>query len=227
MATPRSQDRALSAVFAASALALVVLLAAHPGGHPHTFAEFIDLELQNRAVGHIVHGGAVAVLMLLLAAHVAFARIVSPPTRAATAAVVFFGAGCVLLTGSLVLDGFVVPALARLFQAASETPSQPGIRSMIQFAGTVIGILMPMSVGAFGASAMAWAQPLMSLGGRARRAGLAVGAIGLGSVLLVAAVPDGARDHALLASLVLLALWQAGFVVALSDTARAPPSPRT
>lgn len=228
MDTPATQRRALATLFATCAVALVVLLAAHPASHPRTFAEFIDLEINTQQVGHLVHGGAIVVLTLLLSAHVAFARTTIRSTLAATTAVVFFGAASMLLVGSLVMDGFVVPALAHLFQVAKDTPSQSGVQSQIQFAGTAIGVLMPMSLAAFGASAIAYARPLMSLGGRARFAGPTVGAIGLATILLVGASPSSAREHAVLAGLVLLALWQFGFVVALSESAssdRSRPGP--
>ncbi len=216
MEMPATQNRALAALFAASAFALVVLLAAHPGGHPHTFAEFIELELQTQLAGQLVHGGAVVVLMVLLAGHIAVARMLRPLLLAPIIAVVFFGAGCALLTGSLVMDGFAVPALAQLFQAAKEPPAQQGVRSLIQFAGTLIGVLMPLGLTAFSLSALAWAWPLATLRGRHRVVGLAVGAIGLGSIALLAATPATGRELALMVSLVLLALWQVGFVVALT-----------
>jgi hypothetical protein len=212
-----TQRRALAALFAACAIAFVVLLAAHPGGNSHTIAESVALEIATEQVGRIVHGGAILVLMLLLGAHVAFARTTAPSTLAATIAVVLFGAGSVLLTGSLVVDGFVVPALAHLFLAAKDSSAQSGIESQIQFAGAVIGVLMPMSLAVFGASAIAYTRPLMSLGGRARFAGLAVGAAGLGSVLLIGATPSSMRGHAVLGALVLMVLWQFGFVVVLLE----------
>jgi hypothetical protein len=228
MDTSATQRRALAALFATCAVALVVLLAAHPSGHPRTFAEFIDLEISTQQIGHLVHGGAIVVLTLLLSAHVAFARTTTRSTLAATTAVVLFGAASMLLTGSLVIDGFVVPALAHLFQVAKDTPSQSGVQSQIQFAGTIIGVLMPMSLAAFGASAIAYARPLMSLGGHARFAGPVVGAIGLGTVLLIGTSPSSAREHALLGGLVLLAVWQFGFVLALSQSSpsnRSQPGP--
>lgn len=217
MDTSATQRRLLAALFATCAIAFVVLLAAHPGGNPHTIAESVALEISTEQVGRIVHGGAILVLMLLLSAHVAFARTTAPATLAATIAVVLFGAGSVLLTGSLVVDGFVVPALAHLFVAAKDSSAQSGIESQIQFAGAVIGVLMPMGLAVFGASAIAYTRPLMSLGGRARYSGLAVGAAGLGTVLLIGATPSSMRGHAVLGALVLMVLWQFGFAVVLSE----------
>jgi hypothetical protein len=207
--------RQLGALFAAGAIALVLLLLFHPHEHLHAFSDIVEFEIRRRLVNELVHGGAIAVFLLLLAGHVALARLLSTATIPVAVAVTAFGGGCALITASLVPDGLVVPALALQYHAAQDLNLQPSIEELMRFCWTSIRILMPMALLSFAVSALAWCAPLLRAGRRSRLAGAASGVTGLIIGVTIAATALSPSDHAVLGSLLLVALWHLALAVAL------------
>jgi hypothetical protein len=214
MSESSAARRRLSALFAASGLTLLVLLLVHPHEQMHGFSDLVAFEISHRLIDAFVHGGAIALFVLLLAGHVALARIINSASLPVTLAVTAFGAGCVFMTASLVLDGFVTPALALEHRAAQDLTQQNSIEALVRFCGTNIRVLMPMALLAFAASALAWCVPMIRAGGRSRLAGAVSGVIGaMVGAMMTAATPQ-IRDHTVIVSLVLIALWQLALVMA-------------
>src|SRR5262249_28730076 len=149
-----------------------------PHERVQAFTELVEFEIRHRIANELVHGGAIAVWVLLLAAHVGLARLSNSTILAGTAAATAFGSGCALMTASLVLDGFVTPALALQFRAAHDVTLQHAIEALMLFCGTTIRILMPMALLSFATSALAWCAPLVHAGSRGRLAGGLSAAIG-------------------------------------------------
>jgi hypothetical protein len=197
------------ALFASGGAFMLMLLFAHPHEAVHTFADVVDFEIRHRRVNEIVHGSTIALLGLLLVAHIAATRQVDKGNLLLTAAATAFGGGCVLMTASLVLDGFVTPALAAQYLGATQDPMlQRSIEALVRFCNTSIRTLMPMALLAFAFAALAWCGPLVRLPGRNRIVGTLSGVIGTIIILLILAASPTALNHALMGSLFLMALWQ-------------------
>lgn len=193
----------------------MVLLLLHPHERVHDFADMVEFEIRYRLINEVVHGGSIALFLSLLAGHLALARLINTPVQAVMFAVTAFAAGCALMTASLVLDGFVTPALAVQYRAAHDLTIQHAIEALMRFCGTNIRILMPMALLSFAASALAWCVPMVGAGGRWRLAGAASGVVGaIIGVIIFAAQPQR-LDHAVVASLFLVALWHLALAVVL------------
>jgi hypothetical protein len=205
----------LGALFAASAATMIVLLLVHPHERVHAFPEMVEFEIRYRLVNGLVHGGAIALFLLLLTGHVALARLINTAGLAVMFAVTAFGAGCALITASLVLDGFVTPALALQYHAAQDLTVQHSIEALVRFCGTNIRILMPMALLSFAAAALAWCVPMVRGGGRRRLAGVTSGVLGATVGVVISAAPPDMLDHAVLGSLFLVALWHLALAIAL------------
>lgn len=208
----------LAALFAGGAVLMLTLLLAHPHESLHSFAEMVDFEISHRVANSAVHGCVLGLLILLLAAHVSLARLVAPLKWLAIVAVTAFGLACVLMTASLVLDGFVTPTLAIQFRAAKDAALQQSIQAQIQFCGTCIRTLMPMALVSFAGSALAWVGPLVRLGGRGRAIGLMGGAMGVVIAVMISTAAPQALNHVLMGGLFLIALWQLALAIGVSGS---------
>jgi hypothetical protein len=216
MNAPSTMHRPLVILFAAGGAAVIVLLLLHPHPHVRTFAEAAEFEARHRLIDEIVHGGAIAALLVLLAGHIALPRTVRGADLSATLAATAFGGGCALLIASLVLDGFVSPALALQYRATPDLTAQHSIEALERFCGTCIRTLMPMALLAFAASALAWCRALLV--GSNRLAGAMSGFIGGVVLVLVSTAGPAVLSHAVLASLFLVASWQLVLAFAVSRT---------
>ena len=206
--------RQLAGLFAVGALAMVVLLLSHPHEHAGTFADLVEFEVRHRVLNQFVHGGAIVVLILLLAAHVALARAAASTfSLTEVVAVTAFGAGCILMMSSLVLDGFVTTTLAVTYRAAEDTSVQLAIQAQLRFCALIIRTLMPMALLAFAGSAVAWLRPLLHYGGRGRLIGWLGGVIGVTIGLMISAATPATSNHAILVGLFLISLWQFALAV--------------
>jgi hypothetical protein len=186
----------------------LLLLLAHPNEQAHSIQEVAELEVRLRGINAAVHGGTILVLVLLLGAHVLLVRLTDRIRLGATLAAIALGAGCVLMMLSLVLDGFVTPALAVQFLAAKSAPAQQAIQSQMQFCGTCIRALMPLALASFAVSAVLWCGPLMRLNRRGRFVGAIGAAVGLGICALIVCAPPQMFAYVLVGGLLLVALWQ-------------------
>ena len=57
-------SRAIGLLLIASSVASLLLLANHPGGSAHSFADTLKQEAANRGIDALVHGGFIAVLAI-------------------------------------------------------------------------------------------------------------------------------------------------------------------
>jgi hypothetical protein len=187
---------------------MLILLFAHPHEQAHSFADVIEFEISHRVVNQIVHGGTIVLLGFLLVAHITAARFFGRGSLWVTAATTAFGAGCILMMASLVLDGFVVPALAGQFRATRDLALQRSMEALVRFCDIDIRTLMPLALLAFAISALAWCGPLVRTAGRSRIAGILSGLLGALISILMLVVAPAALNHALMAGLFLFTLWQ-------------------
>jgi hypothetical protein len=203
------------AVLALGGATLLLLLLAHPAGPGpgRPFSDVVDFEIRHRAMNALVHGGALAVLMLLLAAHVTALRI-NRASVAMAVAVTSFGAGCAFLAGSLLLDGLLVPLLALQFRAAPDAARQAATEAVIHACGSTIGILQRTALLSFGASALAWCASLLQAG-RGTVVGTLSGVVGVILCASMLWVPSALAGHAGMAGFLLLGAWQLALATAL------------
>jgi MFS family permease len=208
--------RAAGILSIATGIATVALLANHPGGDAHTFADVLKDEAANRTMDAIVHGGFVVVLALQT---ICYATLSARIGRGAIAGLVLFAFGTAFLSASMVLDGLVTPALAAKYLAAPEKIEFA--KSLFALVGTLIGLLMPIGLAFQSAAAGAWGVALMT-SGISRIAGIIGFALGAAAFIALAATAGTMNPLVLMGVLAVTALWAvvAGIVL-LRDDAQA------
>jgi len=193
--------RAAGILSIATGIATVALLANHPGGDAHTFADVLKDEAANRTMDAIVHGGFVVVLALQA---ICYATLSARIGRGAIAGLVFFAFGAAFLSASMVLDGLVTPALAVKYLAAPEKIEFA--KSLFALVGTLIGLLMPIGLAFQSAAAAAWGVALMT-SGISRVAGVIGLALGATAFVALAATAGTMNPLVLMGVLAVTALW--------------------
>jgi len=193
--------RAAGILSIATGIATVALLANHPGGDAHTFADVLKDEAANRTMDAIVHGGFVVVLALQT---ICYATLSARIGRGAIAGLVLFAFGTAFLSASMVLDGLVTPALAAKYLAAPEKIEFA--KSLFALVGTLIGLLMPIGLAFQSAAAGAWGVALMT-SGISRLAGVIGLALGAAAFVALAATAGTMNPLVLMGVLAVTALW--------------------
>ena len=107
--------RSIGILSIATGIAAFGLLASHPEGDAHSFAEVLRNEAANRAMDALVHGGFIVVLALQT---IGYARLRSP------AGLILFAFGAAFLSASMLLDGLATPALAMRYLAQPDRIAQ-------------------------------------------------------------------------------------------------------
>jgi hypothetical protein len=210
----RKPPRGVGLLAIATGIAGLALLAAHPSEGARTFAELLQSEAANRAIGGLVHGGFIGVLALQFVCYAVLTRRLKASVPA-LAGMVFFGFGATFLAGSMMMDGLVVPAIAARYAAKPDKIETA--RTLFVLMATMIGILMPLGLAFQSAAVAAWGAALAANG--ARVFGLA--ALVLGCALLAAAAAGFATMNPmfLMAAMAGLALWAIGAGVYLMRSA--------
>jgi len=193
--------RAAGILSIATGIATVALLANHPGGDAHTFADVLKDEAANRTMDAIVHGGFVVVLALQA---ICYATLSARIGRGAIMGLVFFAFGGAFLSASMVLDGLVTPALAVKYLAAPEKIEFA--KSLFALVGTLIGLLMPIGLAFQSAAAGAWGVALMT-SGISRVAGVIGLALGAAAFVALVATAGTMNPLVLMGALAVTALW--------------------
>ena len=201
--------RAAGILSIATGIATVALLANHPGGDAHTFADVLKDEAANRTMDAIVHGGFVVVLALQA---ICYATLSARIGRGAIAGLVFFAFGAAFLSASMVLDGLVTPALAVKYLAAPQKIEFA--KSLFALVGTLIGLLMPIGLAFQSAAVGAWGAALTA-SGISRTAGIIGLALGAAALVALAATAGTMNPLVLMGTLAVTAVWAvtAGFVL--------------
>jgi hypothetical protein len=200
----------LAGAFAFCSLATLTLLANHPMAGAHTLADLIKAGTRNQFVDGLVHGGFIATLSVLIVCFVFLSRALGMARVAVVAAFVAFCIGCGALIGSMILDGFVIPAIAVRFSAMGSADALTRAETLLILCGTLIRFLMPMGLLFQGVAMLRWSSAIV--GSRGWR--LAVGMLGVvGGVLLIGAMLaplPRLAEHVLLGGIVVLAAWYLG-----------------
>jgi hypothetical protein len=201
------------ALGAATALAFAAL-AHHPVGRQVASAQeslAAMAALQTQAQG--VHGVLIAMFALLAGAHAVFAHLLGVSRPAVLFALAAYAGGCVLMTGAMLLDGFVAPQLAFHFLAAPEAQALH-VHTILAAIGVGIQVLAQAGLLAMSVAFITFAAVLAT--GRRMRGlvalALLAGVLPAGFVLF-----GGARlaPANLLAIFATHAAWHAGMAWAL------------
>jgi len=190
--TEDTGERTAGILLLLTALASLALLAAHPGETATTFVGVLKEEAANRSVAGPVHGGYIAVLVLQIIGYAKLSARLDLRRLLPLAGIVFFAAGTLFLSASLLLDGLVIPALAARY---ADVPAK------IESART---LFVPIGLAFQGAAIASWGAALW------RRSRIA-GAIGVlfGFLMLGALTANLARPNPvfLMGSLIAPMLW--------------------
>jgi hypothetical protein len=215
--------RPAAAALGASTLLALAALAHHPGAtvHPATAHDGLAL-IDSLAVPlQAMHGGMIVLYAVLAGCHAVFAATLGarrPPVLLAMAA---YLAGCALVTGAALLDGFVTPQLAHLYVLATEPRA---LQVNVTLAAISVGIQVLSKAGLLAISlalaAFGWALAT----GAPRRRGMATlavmaGALPAGFMLVNATWLGPANLVALFAPQL---VWHVGMAWALYEKKPAP-----
>jgi hypothetical protein len=194
--------RGAGALAIATGIASVVLLAIHPDGAAKDFAGMLKAEAASRLIDGVVHGGFILVLALQAAAYAMLSARLGWRLPAVIA-FALFAAGAIALSGSMLFDGLVTPALAE--HILPHPDRYEADRPLFLFIGVLISVLMPLGLAFQSAAVAAWGWALTASGKRI--AGIA--GLLLGLALLAAAMTSFAALNpiALMAGIAGLALW--------------------
>jgi hypothetical protein len=197
----------LAGAFAFCSLATLTLLANHPMAGAHTIADLVKAEARNQLADALVHGGFIVTLSVLIVCFVFLSRALGMARVAVVAGLVAFCVGCGALMGSMIMDGFVIPAIAVRLSAMGTAEALTQAETLFILCGTLIRFLMPMGLLFQGVAMLSWSSAIV--GTRGWRS--AAGVFGLvGGILLVGALLaplPRLREHVLLGGIVVLAVW--------------------
>jgi hypothetical protein len=202
-APERSPYRGTGRLAMATGIAAFALLAVHPGGTATDFAGVLKEEAANRGADALVHGGFVVVLALQAVCYAVFSARLGWQRSAVVAGFVFFCAGAIFLSGSMVLDGLVTPAVAARYLAAPAKIDYA--RALFVLIGTLISVLMPAGIAFQGGAIAAWGAALAASGKRAL--GMFGVLLGMAMIAGVAIGIATANPMALMGGIVGTALW--------------------
>jgi hypothetical protein len=162
-------------------LSEIVLLALHPDGKARDFAGVLQDEAAHRVMDAIVHGGFIFVLVIQLVLYAVLSIRLNVARTTTIAAFVFTAAGTAFLSGSLLLDGLVIPTSAAHYVAATSA-SQSAIRPVFAVIGIAIGWLMPLGLGFQGLGIAFWGLRLAPRAPLTGGTALLLGAAMLGTI---------------------------------------------
>ena len=208
--------RAAGVVLGLCAVGSVILLLNHPGGAAHSFLEVLKSEADNQGSDAAVHGGFVVAMAVeyvcfaVLAARLGLGRI------AVLEAMIFTAIGFAAMTGSMILDGLVTPAVAAKYLTAPPARVEEA-RGLLVLISTLIRFLMPMGLGFQAAGVIGWGAALLSRDRAAKIVGAVGLAVGAGLLLALAATYSELNPIVLMAGIAAIALWNlaAGLLLAL------------
>jgi hypothetical protein len=204
----------LAGAFAFCSLATLTLLANHPAAGAHTIADLIKAEARDQLSDAVVHGGFILTLSVLIVCFVILSRALGMARVAVVAGLVAFCVGCGALMSSMIVDGFVIPAIAVRFSSMGTADALTRAETLFILCGTLIRFLMPMGLLFQGVAMLSWSAAIVG-----RRGWRLAGVFGLvGGVLVIGGVLaplPRLAEHVLLGGIVVLAVWYLALASAL------------
>ena len=198
------QRRGLAVAFTICALASLTLLANHPSGNPASFAELIKDEAAHRVIDGVVHGGFSITLVALIICFVFLSRFLGLARPSVVIGLVCFCAGCGALMSSMVLDGFVVPAIAARFAGSDDLQVA---KTLFILLGTLIGLLMPIGLLFQSMAMISWSSAIAKGPGFRRAVGLFGLVVAIALIVAILATPAVMAAHVILGGVALQSIW--------------------
>jgi hypothetical protein len=216
MSITLSGRRWLAGAFAFCSFATLTLLANHPAAGGHTIVDLIKAEASNQLADALVHGGFILTLSALIVCFVFLSRSLGMERVYVVVGLVTFSVGSGALMASMLLDGFVIPALAQRFIGTTgNSDTLIEASTLFIFSGTVIRFLMPIGLWFQAAAILSWS--LQIVGHRGWR--FVAGAFGIAAGLLVMgaifAAPPRLEAHVLIGAIALISIWYLSLATAL------------
>ena len=175
-----SPPRGIGVLAIATGIAGIALLTFHPGGAATDFAGVLKEEAANRAADALVHGGFIVVLALQAVCYAMLSARLGLTRAVVMAALVFFAFGAAFLSGSMLVDGLMTPAIAARY--VSKPDKIETARALFVLMGTAISFLMPVGLAFQSAAVAAWGWALTASGSR----GLGLAALATGTIMIAA-----------------------------------------
>jgi hypothetical protein len=213
------ERRGLAGAFALCALAILTLLASHPRDAARSLADVLKDEAHSVLLNGLVHGGFIVTLAALIICFVLLSRRLGRARVPVVIALTAFCIGGGLLIASMIVDGFVTPAIAVRFAQTDSADALMMARTLLIFCGTVIQVLMPMGMLFQSAAMFGWSVVIAKGRGLRRTIGAFGMAAGLIQIVAIAAVPSALMAHVLLAGIALQAIWYLALAALLSSRA--------
>jgi hypothetical protein len=214
--------RTLAAGLALCSMATFALLLSHPGGGARTFTELLQAEARDQLTAAMVHGGFMVTLGALLVCFVFLCRYLGAGRIPVVLGFVAFCVGSGVLMASMLVDGFVTPAIAVRFSGLTAPADVASAQTLIVMCSTLIRFLMPTGIIFQGIAMLGFSWTLLGRGGLARAAGiygLVAGVILCGALPVV---PLRMSAHALLIAILLQAAWYFMLSLVVFGTRRVP-----
>ena len=199
--------RGLAAAFALCALATLALMANHPGGGSHGFADLLKDEANNHFIDGLVHGGFIVILAALTVCFVFLSRWLGTASAPVVIGLVFFFIGSGALMASMILDGFATPAIAARFAGDLSAENLLTAKTLFILLGTLIRFLMPMGLLFQSVAIFSWSSVFVRRPGLSRAVGVFGMAAALSLFIALVMVPAAMASHVLLGGIILQAMW--------------------
>jgi hypothetical protein len=207
------EHRGLAAGFALCAAATLTLLTAHPNAGTGSLADFLKEAVHDQYADEVVHGGFLVTLGILIVCFVFLSRRLGFARPSVIVGLTAFCIGSGMLMASMVLDGFVTPAIAVRLAGALDADNLLVARTLLILLGTLIRFLMSGGVMFQAAAMFSWSLVIV----RGQRMQRTVGALGLlaapALIVGLTAASGTTATHLLLGSIVLHAIWYASLAV--------------
>jgi hypothetical protein len=206
--------RALAAGLALCGVATIALLASHPGAGAQSFAELLKGEARDQLAAGVIHGGFIVTLGALLVCFVFLCRYLGQERLPVVLGFVAFCVASGALMFSMLVDGFVTPAIAVRF--TTTVPADlASARTLLVMCGTLIRFLMCMGIIFQGIAMLGISWVLVGRGGFARGAGIYGLLVGMTLCSVLFVVPRSRLEHVLLGAILLQAVWYLAVSVAV------------
>jgi hypothetical protein len=195
------------------------LLVNHPSGAAGTFADTLRAEASQQLADALVHGGFIVTLCALIVCFTLLSPILGSQRVAVVVGMVSFCVGCGALIASMILDGFVSPALAARFVGETAAEGLATARALFLLIGTLIRFLMLWGLALQSAAMFSWSLVLLRMGGVARSTG-GFGVVCAVAVLTVFLAFTNLSAHVLPAVILAQVIWYAGLAASLARTGK-------
>jgi hypothetical protein len=201
------EARGLGTAFALCALATLTLLANHPSDGAHNLADFLAGEARNQFIAGLVHGGFIVTQGALSVCFLLLSRRLGSDRVPVMVAVVAFLIGCGALMASMILDGFVSPAVAVRLTGMDGADNLLMAKTILILLGTLIRFLMPMGILLQSVAMFAWSSAIVRSRGLPRSVGVFGLAAAVALIVAIFAAPAAMATHVLLGGILLQATW--------------------